>query len=202
MSFIRRKPENLLTDASHSPAATAAALPPELPPAERPSLSPNGLMTGPWTEYLFNELSKHLRWLYWGLRQPAYPIPNSSQFVLPTTCAPAVRRSCTTVASYGEENSGQKLGPVQKGDKTPGAPLSMRDEHVVGMSEVHMLSFTATAIPDKGPSGVTGLGLESSARCTKALILALRDSASVAYVPIEVRMQRSLPHDFGSTCMN
>ena len=35
------------TDASHSPAATAAALPPELPPAERRSLSPNGLTTGP-----------------------------------------------------------------------------------------------------------------------------------------------------------
>ena len=39
----------------------------------------------------------------------------------------------------------------------------MRDEHVVGMSEVQMLSFTATAMPDKGPSGEAGLGLESSA---------------------------------------
>jgi hypothetical protein len=56
----------------------------------------------------------------------------------------------------------------------------MRDEHVVGMSEVHMLSFTATAMPDKGPSGEAGLGFESSARCTKALILALRSSARVA----------------------
>ena len=58
ISSTRYKLENVLADASHSPAATAAALPPELPPAERPSLSPNGLMTGPWMEYLFNELCK------------------------------------------------------------------------------------------------------------------------------------------------
>ena len=108
MSSTRREPENpLLTDASHNPAATAAALPPELPPAERPSLSPNGLMTGPWTEYLFSELGRAFKMVrVKDNDNPAYPIPNSSQFVFPTTCAPAVRRSCTTVASYGEEKSG------------------------------------------------------------------------------------------------
>jgi len=181
ISLTRRPPESsLLTDALHNPPATATALPPELPPAERPSLSPNGLMTGPWTEYLFNELSEHSRWLLLGQRQLTYPIPNSSQFVFPTTCAPAVRRSCTTAASYGEEKSGQKLEPVRKSDKTLDAPLSMRDEHVVGMSEVHMLSFTATAMPDNGPSGEADLGSEPSARCTKALVLALRGSARVA----------------------
>ena len=51
---------------------------------------------------------------------------------------------------------------------------------MVGMSEVHMLSFTATAMPDKGPSGEADLGAEPSARWTKALILALRNSARVA----------------------
>ena len=56
----------------------------------------------------------------------------------------------------------------------------MRDEHVVGMSEVQMLSFTATAMPDNGPSGEDCLELESFARWTKALILALRNSARVA----------------------
>ena len=91
-----------------------------------------------------------------------------------------VRRSCTTVASYGEEKSVQKSGPVRKSDEALDAPLSIRDEQVVGMPEVHMLSFTATAMDDRGPSGEAFLGFESSARCTKALLRVLRDSARVA----------------------
>ena len=43
-----------------------------------------------------------------------------------------------------------------------------------------MLSFTATVMDDKGPSEEAFLGFESSARCTKALLRALRDSARVA----------------------
>ena len=103
-------------NASHSPAATAAALPPELPP-ERFSLSVNGLMTGPWTECLFNELHTRLEYCVQGSNHAARPIPNSSQFVFPTICAPGVRSSCTTVASYGEEKSvrGQdQLGRVME----------------------------------------------------------------------------------------
>ena len=99
---------------------------------------------------------------------------------LMTTCAPAVRRSRTTVASHGEEKSGQKSGPVRKSDEALDAPLSIRDEQVVGMSEVHMLSFAATAMDDKGPSGEAFLGFESSARCTKAFLRALRDSVRLA----------------------
>ena len=69
---------------------------------------------------------------------------------------------------------------VRECDEIPDAPFSMRDEHVVGMSEVQILSFTATAMPDKGPSREALLDLESSARCTKALIPSLRSSARVA----------------------
>src|SRR5215207_2068546 len=58
------------------------------------------------------------------------PIANSSRFVLPTTTAPAARSRSTTVASYGGRH-----------------PSRMRDEHVVGIPRVHMLSFSATGTP-------------------------------------------------------
>ena len=90
----------------------------------------------------------------------AHPIPNSSQFVFPTIRAPEVRSSCTTVASYGEEKSVRRSEPVGMCDGVLGAPLSIRDEHVVGMSEVHMLSFTAIVIPERGPSGEVCAGSE------------------------------------------
>ena len=115
-----------------------------------------------------------------GNNETTHPIPNSSQFVFPTICAPEVRSSCTTVASYGEEKSARRSGLVGKSDGIMGAPLSVRDEHVVGMSEVHMLSFTATVIPASGPSGEVCVDPGSFARCTKALIRALRVSARVA----------------------
>src|SRR6476660_10069590 len=65
-----------------SPAATAAADPPLVPPGMRSSA--HGLRTGPNAEFSFDE-----------------PIANSSQLVLPTITAPARSRSVTTVASYG-----------------------------------------------------------------------------------------------------
>ena len=141
------------THTSHSPAATAAALPPELPPAERPSLSPNGLTTGPCTEYLFNELRKWSRIAM--LRPVVYDIPHS-KFI--TISFPDNLCSCSLKEFHNRcivwrGKACLKLGPTWKSDECSGVPLSMRDEQVVGMSEVHMLSFTATVMPDKGPSG-------------------------------------------------
>ena len=63
-----------------------------------------------------------------------YPIPNSSQLAFPTTDAPAWFSNCTTVASNGDVKS-----------------RSIRDEHVVGIDFVHMLSFIAIFKLDNGP---------------------------------------------------
>src|SRR5437762_6459292 len=68
-----------------SPAATAAADPPLVPPGVRSSA--HGLWTGPNAEFSFDE-----------------PIANSSQLVFTTTIAPAASRRDTTVASYGGTN--------------------------------------------------------------------------------------------------
>ena len=65
-----------------SPAATAAAEPPLEPPGTR-SRS-HGLCTGPNAEFSLDE-----------------PIANSSQFVLPTSTAPAPASRAHAVASYG-----------------------------------------------------------------------------------------------------
>ena len=65
-----------------SRAATAAADPPLVPPGMRSSA--HGLRAGPNAEFSFDE-----------------PMANSSQFVLPTTIAPAASSRDTTVASYG-----------------------------------------------------------------------------------------------------
>lgn len=57
----------VLTHALHMPAATAAALPPELPPAERctcisgveeDEADLKGFETGPWMEWMFIELRR------------------------------------------------------------------------------------------------------------------------------------------------
>src|SRR3954468_475370 len=58
------------------------------------------------------------------------PIANSSRFVLPTMLHPPRRSRATAVASNGERNLPR-----------------IREAHVVGMSVVTMLSFTATGIP-------------------------------------------------------
>ena len=62
------------------------------------------------------------------------PMANSSRLVLPTITAPAALSLVTTVASYGGFH-----------------PSRIRDEHVVGMPRVHMLSFSATGTPASGP---------------------------------------------------
>src|SRR5688500_11025230 len=64
------------------PAATAAALPPELPPGTR--VGSHGFFVGLNAEASVDE-----------------PMPNSSMFVLPRMIAPAPRSLLTTVASYG-----------------------------------------------------------------------------------------------------
>src|SRR5579884_4205904 len=65
-----------------SPAATAAALPPEEPPGTR--ARSHGFSTGPNPEFSFEE-----------------PIANSSWLVLPSSGAPAAVSFSTTVAVYG-----------------------------------------------------------------------------------------------------
>src|SRR5262245_28715745 len=65
-----------------SPAATAAAEPPDDPPGT--VSRPHGLCTGPNAEFSFEE-----------------PIANSSQFVFPARTAPASFRRAHGVQSYG-----------------------------------------------------------------------------------------------------
>src|SRR5919202_5372885 len=65
-----------------SPDATAAADPPDDPPGT--VSRSHGLCTGPNAEFSLEE-----------------PIANSSQFVLPTSTAPAARRRAQGVQSYG-----------------------------------------------------------------------------------------------------
>src|ERR1700738_3723204 len=65
-----------------SPAATAAALPPEEPPGTRPRS--HGLRTGPKAEFSVEE-----------------PIANSSWLVFASSGAPASARRATEVAVYG-----------------------------------------------------------------------------------------------------
>src|SRR3990172_5072990 len=65
-----------------SPAATAAAEPPEEPPGT--VLRSHGLWTGPNAEFSFEE-----------------PIANSSQLVLPSSTEPSERRRSHAVQSYG-----------------------------------------------------------------------------------------------------
>src|SRR5207253_8267954 len=64
------------------PDATAAADPPEEPPGTR--VKSRGLCTGLYAEFSLDE-----------------PIANSSQFILPSTTAPAASMRATAVESYG-----------------------------------------------------------------------------------------------------
>ncbi len=75
-------PVSLPSAAGTSPAATAAADPPELPPGTRSGST--GFRVGPNAEFSVLE-----------------PMANSSRFVLPAINAPAARSSRTAVASYG-----------------------------------------------------------------------------------------------------
>ena len=65
-----------------SPAATAAALPPEEPPGTR--ARSHGLSTGPYAEFSLEE-----------------PIANSSWLVFASSGAPAAPSRATAVAVYG-----------------------------------------------------------------------------------------------------
>src|SRR5207248_9103419 len=73
-------------------AATAAADPPDEPPATRDGSQ--GLRVGPNAECSVDE-----------------PMANSSRFVLPTIVHPAARRRATAVASNGERNFGRMREP-------------------------------------------------------------------------------------------
>src|SRR6476619_7031692 len=75
-------PVSLPSPIEANPAATAAALPPLLPPGTRDVSW--GLRVGPNAEFSVLD-----------------PIANSSRLVLPMTIAPASRSRVTTVASYG-----------------------------------------------------------------------------------------------------
>src|SRR5439155_10866712 len=97
-------------------AATAAADPPLDPPGVR-SIA-HGLAVGPKAEFSVDD-----------------PMANSSQFVLPTTTAPARSRRATTVASYGGTNDSSIFDPA-----------------VVLTPRVHRLSLSATGTPASGAS--------------------------------------------------
>src|SRR5882672_10130361 len=75
-------PVSVPSEMMASPAATAAALPPELPPGTRSRSQ--GLWVGKYPEFSVE-----------------LPIANSSQFVTPSITAPASNRRLTAVAVYG-----------------------------------------------------------------------------------------------------
>src|SRR5919108_6067769 len=79
-----------------SPAATAAALPPDEPPGTRDRS--HGLSTGPNPEFSFDE-----------------PMANSSWLVLPSSGAPAWASFLTTVAVYGGRYPSRILEPAWLG---------------------------------------------------------------------------------------
>src|SRR5215471_19167142 len=96
------------------PAATATADPPLDPPGIRSGA--HGLRVGPNAEFSVED-----------------PMANSSQFVLPTTMAPALSRRATAVASKGGTNDSRIL-----------------DEAVVRTPRVQRLSLSASGTPVSG----------------------------------------------------
>src|SRR5947207_3381638 len=96
------------------PAATDTADSPLDPPGIRSSA--HGLRTGPKAEFSLDE-----------------PMANSSQFVLPTTTAPAASSRATAVASNGGTNCSK-----------------IREDAVVRTPRVQRLSFTAIGTPVSG----------------------------------------------------
>ena len=73
------------------------------------------------------------------MNTPTHPMPNSSQFALPTIFAPLLDNRATTVASNGEIKFSNIL-----------------EEQVVGRDLVHMLSLTASRRPANGPLAEEG----------------------------------------------
>jgi hypothetical protein len=110
-----------------TPAATATALPPLLPPAM--SRGSWGLRTAPYAR-LFEVM----------------PADSSCMPVLPTTTAPAARRTRTTVASAAGRQS-----------RNAGVPA------VHGNPATWMLSFTAIGTPSSGPPVTRCAGASASA---------------------------------------
>lgn len=127
--------------ASHMPAATAAPLPPELPPAERRSRACQstsldgcwyGLTTGPWIEWTFKDLQKQdlvdegllgvMKAQKARKRDDSYPMPNSSQFVFPMIVAPDAFSRRTTVASKGDWKSFWSNGICKEEEKSTRQP--------------------------------------------------------------------------------
>ena len=107
------RPSEKRTHASQRPIATAAALPPELPPAYRfsnalPEVRGKGFSAGPWMEYLFSDLPYEMSPRAARRKRGTHPMPNSSQLVFPTMSAPSSRSLCTTVASNGETYADSK----------------------------------------------------------------------------------------------
>src|SRR5258708_25481622 len=104
------------------PAATAAAEPPDDPPATR--VQSHGLRVTPKAECSVDE-----------------PMANSSRFALPTTTAPRARRRATAVASKGDTKSGRIREPHVVGRPmvtmlslmATGTPAASRTSSATGM---------------------------------------------------------------------
>lgn len=105
-------------------------------------------------------------------------MPNSSQLVLPTIVAPPFNSKSTTVASNGDVKS-----------------CSIREEHVVGMSAVHMLSLMATEILLKG---ALRTGFVSIASYTSAFTLGFLASTTDFHDSLRVKpVLANISREFG-----
>ena len=132
-------PVSLPTARTTAPAATAEALPPELPPA---TLGPNDAswvisISDDDDEFSWPFSSSRVGRATHGLMHApdaectfADPIPNSSMLHLPTMTAPAARNRAVTVDS---------IGGVY--------PFSILDPAVVGAPRTQKLSLTAIGTP-------------------------------------------------------
>ena len=132
-------PVSLPTARTTAPAATAEALPPELPPA---TLGPNDAscvisISDDDDEFSWPFSSPRVGRATHGLMHApdaectfADPIPNSSMLHLPTMTAPAARNRAVTVDS---------IGGVY--------PFSILDPAVVGAPRTQKLSLTAIGTP-------------------------------------------------------
>src|SRR6266852_5515540 len=114
-------------------AATAAAEPPDDPPGTR--FKSRGLRTGRNAEFSFDE-----------------PIANSSQFILPSTTAPAASMRATAVQSYGGMYLSRILEPA-----------------VVRTPRVDITSLMPTGTPPSGGSGLPSAAMRSMrSACSRA----------------------------------
>src|SRR4051812_31124384 len=103
------------------------------------------------------------------------PIANSSQLVLPTTIAPAASRRVITVASYGGTN-----------------PASMRDDAVVWIPRVQMLSLIAIGTAASGASRQRSKSRSSAAARARARSAAMVLNAFSSGFTPSIRASASL----------